>query len=173
MFGRVRRAAQQVAGDATIVAAGVVHAYDPLVVGSALALGMGAASAGAGAAIARDSSGRLVSATSVAVDRVTSWAARDRRRYARLPHSLLAVVTCDRVVLCRWGLFGESTRVVTWPQGSFVGTETRNLNGHELRVQLADGKVAVLSAMSGPHHRGGRHALTAIAALARHASDGS
>lgn len=166
MWGRARRASRRLAGGDLRVA-GIVHAYDPTVFGSALALGMGAAAASAGGATARDASGRLVSATSLAVNRMTSWAVEERQAYTSLPHSILAVVTDSSVLLCRWSPVARPGPPTTWPAGSSTATYVRHrFGGAELQVVLQDQKLAVLSALSGPHHRAGRRTLRAIAALA-------
>jgi hypothetical protein len=163
MFGAAQRAAARIAAGRTVVAFGIVHSYDPQRVAAAAAAGFGAGAVGSGATLARTPRG-TESALGIAIGRVAAWGESESARFARLPHTVLLVVLDDAAVLSEWTVAGAAPRSVRWQHGSFTAERHRSIGEVSVRVVLTDGKIAILSARTGPHHR---RAHLALAALAR------
>jgi hypothetical protein len=72
VFGRVSRAVTTATGDGSVIAAGILHTYNPQTGASALAIGLGTAGiASPGTATTPD--GKTISPVAEAVSRVINW----------------------------------------------------------------------------------------------------
>lgn len=156
MWGRVRGAAMRIGVGATVEAFGVMHSYDPSVIAGALAIGMGAA-AGLG--------GTGGGAAGKALDLVTEWGERERRRYERLPRKVLVLVTGQDVRRYRWPTSRDGDRVAHWPAGSYRAEKVKSLRELSVRVTLSTGSIALLT---GPDGIGRRQTTRVVAAIMNH-----
>ena len=163
MFGRVRRGAVRAAAGEPIKAYGVLHAFNPEVVASALAAGMGAASIMSGSASATTDTG-TVSAVAEAVNRTLAWGQRNQRGYVRLPHRVLVVLTAQRVIVQQWTAIGAGPVVASWPVGSFVAKPVRFTGEIGAEVILNSGLKALLTTRSGPTRRRSQDLVAALVA---------
>ena len=161
-FGRVHRAAATTARRQAVRGAAVLRVYHPGTLANIAALGMGAAAIGGGAALARTPSGRLVSATSEAVDRVVRWGVNEQKRYVKLPGRVLAVIVGDTVVLREWTPVGAGREVARWGRGQFAVQAVRYGAEIGARVVLNSGLEAILTGRRGPTHPGVRRAVRAV-----------
>ena len=142
-----------------IRAASVLATYDPELLATTLGIGLGVAGGlGAGGA-----------AVGQVVGGITEWGASERQHYASLPHKVFAAVSDRAVHLFEWSSArGLGKQVGRWERGQFRANIARHrLYGQvDIRVVLPTGKVALLSARTGPLHRAGARCARAIAALA-------
>jgi hypothetical protein len=158
MWGRVGRAARQLAVDHRIVCFGVLHAYDPRRIAGVLAVGLGTAG---GIGMGGQSVGQ-------AVDSALAWGEHARSGYAQLPPRLLVIVTSEAVRVHDWSIAGAGQFQAVWAAETFRAQEHLRRGESTVRVILADGKVALLSGRSGFLHPQTRRLINSIALLASH-----
>lgn len=165
MFGRVRRSAASTEG---LIAAAVMHVYNPETVAGALAVGMGTAAVGSGAAMATTADGRTVSAVSEATNRALEWGRNAQQRYLRLPSRVLTLVTTEAVRLHDWTLVGgKGAELTRWRPGSFQAQRVRYTGQVGVRIVLDTGKAVLLTGRPGPLHPATRAVIDAIIRSAR------